>query len=248
MVEDLAELLFEFASADRLKIISEIETEPMKLSEVARKLSITATEASRQLGRLTDARLIEKNPEGAYRLTSFGRTTLSLVPSFDFMYEERNYLLSHDMASLPPGYLQRIGELAQRNRIDGIDDLIGYEVRVVEEAEEYLWYMVDQLFGHSVRRDWSEFSGKVLLRTLIPKSLSPDAFGPLRTKIGDRFEVGVVDEVKVALVMNEKLAAVAFPTLDGRIDYGRGFTGDSPRFHKWCFDLYTSYWNNSRKR
>jgi len=48
--------------------------------------------------------------------------------------------------------------------------------------------------------------------------------------------------------MDEKIAAVFFPDLNGRLDLSRGFIGKSPSFQKWCHDLYTFYWDKSEKR
>jgi predicted transcriptional regulator len=65
--------------------------------------------------------------------------------------------------------------------------------------------------------------------------------------MGSRFEVGMVDEVRVVIAMNEKTAAVGLPTLDGRIDYSRGLLGDTPSFHEWCRDLFSHYWERADK-
>ncbi len=246
----VADLLFELASSDRLAILREVDRSPMKLSQVARKLAATPQEASRQLGRLAEAKLIERNSEGSYSLTSFGRVALFLVPSFAFLSEESEYLLSHDLSSLPLGYLQRIGDLMEHERVDLIDDMISFEDRVLKEANQYIWYMVDQLFGYSLHEDRAHGDDldRISLRMVLPKSISPDVLGRIRGSLGGRFEIGITDEVKVAIVMNEQMAGVAFPALDGRIDYGRGFTGKTPRFHRWCHDLCTEFWNISKKR
>ena len=75
-----AGLLFELANVDRLTILTEIDTEPLKLSQVARKLSATVQETSRHLERLSKAKLIEKDSTSSYRITSFGKLILSLLP------------------------------------------------------------------------------------------------------------------------------------------------------------------------
>ena len=94
-----AGLLFELANVDRLTILTEIDTEPLKLSQVARKLSATVQETSRHLERLSKAKLIEKDSTSSYRITSFGKLILSLLPSFDFSRREERFL-SHNLSSL----------------------------------------------------------------------------------------------------------------------------------------------------
>jgi predicted transcriptional regulator len=49
----LSDLHFQLSSADRRRIIEELQTQNLKLNEVAKKMGFTATEAFRQLQRLT---------------------------------------------------------------------------------------------------------------------------------------------------------------------------------------------------
>ncbi len=66
--------------------------------------------------------------------------------------------------------------------------------------------------------------------------------------MGPRFQVGLVDDVRVVIAMNEKIAAVGLPTLEGRIDYTRGLVGDTPIFQRWCHDLFSYHWERSVKK
>jgi len=43
-------------------------------------------------------------------------------------------------------------------------------------------------------------------------------------------QIGFVDGVKATIVMNEKTAAVCFPSLDGRMHFTQGFGGKTPSF------------------
>lgn len=53
-------------------------------------------------GRLTEAKLIEKNSDGSYTLTSYGRVVLLLLSSYTFV--SKDYFLSHDISFLPRIY------------------------------------------------------------------------------------------------------------------------------------------------
>lgn len=61
----------------------------------------------------------------------------------------------------------------------------------------------------------------------------------------------VVDSIRFVnmtiLPMNEKTAVVCFPSLDGRMDFTQAFAGKTPEFHGWCCDLYSFYWEKSKK-
>jgi predicted transcriptional regulator len=239
-----ADLLFELANTDRLTILGEIDKEPMRLSQVARKLSATVQETSRHLERLSRARLIEKDPASAYGITSFGRLVLSLLPSFDFLQKRREFFLSHDLSSLPPGFIQRIGELSEHHYVDRLDEALAHAERIIKEAEQYLWLMSDQQVRQSYPHEHPE---PVSLRLILPTGIDLEAFQRIRKQTGSRLQIRSMDHVKATIVMNEKTAAVCFPSLDGRMDFTQGFAGKAPKFHGWCRDLYSFYWEKSKK-
>ncbi len=83
---------------------------------------------------------------------------------------------------------------------------------------------------------------------ILPKKVDTSVFQSARSTMGSRFEVGLLDDVRLVIAMNEKTAAFGLPTLDGRPDYSRGFIGDTPSFHGWCRDLFSYYWEKSLKK
>lgn len=242
-MEKTVDLLFVISSIDRLLLLKEIKEEKLRLTQLAQKLSATVQETSKHLERLTNAKLIEKNSTGTYSLTPFGRLTLDLLPSFKFISKNREYFLSHDLSFLPPGFLQRIGELSDYQYRAHVSGMISHAEQVVREAEQYAWLMVDQCPTYSFDPKHPE---KVSVRALV-SNIRPEAYQWGRTTFGDRLELRFMDNIKIAIAMNEKIASVCFPDLDGRIDYNGGFVGDSPDFHRWCHDLYSIYWDRSKK-
>ena len=58
---ELAKLFFELASDSRLSILFELRNEALKMQDVARRLDVTATEAFRQLERLSAALLSQES-------------------------------------------------------------------------------------------------------------------------------------------------------------------------------------------
>ena len=240
-----AGLLFELANIDRLTILTEIDRGPLKLSQVARKLSATVQETSRHLERLSKAKLIEKDSTSSYRITSFGKLVLSILPSLDFLQQKREFFLSHDLFSLPQGFAQRIGELSEHQALKRLDDSLAITERIIRGAEQYVWLMADQ----NVRQSYPHTHQQhVSRRLLLPKESDLQDFQHMRNESGSELQIGFVDNVKVTIVMNEKMAAVCFPGLDGRMDFTQGFAGETPKFHTWCRDLYNHYWDGSTKK
>ncbi len=66
---ELAKLFFELASDSRLSILYALQSESLKLQDVARRLDVTATEAFRQLERLGAALIVARQPEGLHDLS-----------------------------------------------------------------------------------------------------------------------------------------------------------------------------------
>jgi len=83
------------------------------LSQLTAKLSATPQETSKHLMRLRNAKLIEKDSDGFFGLTAFGKIILNLVPSIKFLTQNREYFLSHDISSLPLEFIERLGELQE---------------------------------------------------------------------------------------------------------------------------------------
>ena len=243
-----AELLFEMGSEDRLRILGALKDNPMKLSQLAQAQSSTIQEVSRQCGRLEESGLIERHPDTRFGLTGVGKIALALLPSFKLLHDERDYFRTHDFSSLPLIFLERMGELAEHVQITHIDDALKFQQRVVKESTRFVWFMSDQPVGHSFREDHSHFSQSTTLRMVLPRNVDTDVFRGAKKLMGSRLEIGLVDNINVVLAMNEEVAAVSIPTLDGRADYSRGFAGESPSFHGWCRDLFLHYWDKSMKK
>ena len=52
-------------------------------------------------------------------------------------------------------------------------------------------------------------------------------------------------DISVALILNEREAAVSFPNASGEVDLSKMFYSDNPEFHDWCLDYFNHTWNAS---
>jgi predicted transcriptional regulator len=107
----LAELHFQLASVDRRRMISELEKEDLHLNELARRVGVSATEAFRQVQRMTEARVLERMPDGRYRLTPYAKLALDISSPLDFVSRYRDYLMENEASLLPKEFRARLGEL-----------------------------------------------------------------------------------------------------------------------------------------
>jgi predicted transcriptional regulator len=255
-LEHLAELLFIIASVDRLTLLSEIAIEKRRLSQLTAKLSATPQETSKHLTRLRDAKLIEKDSDGFFSLTAFGRIMLNLLPSIRFLMQNREYFLSHDISSLPLEFIERLGELQENEYGEKVGAILIHLQQVVQDAEEYIWLMADHPLGRQeyvTRSGKLENSSSVTWRVIIPVDSNMD-WTELRRTVGThkgRIEYHLIEDpndIKAGIALNEKIAGLSFPDITGKLDFNSGFRSNNPLFRKWCQDLFVFHWNKKGKR
>jgi len=242
----LCSLLFELSSNERMNVLSHIQRKKLKLSQISKELDMTVTETSRHLERLNKARLIQKEADGTYCLTSFGQLTLSLLPGLDFVTRNMDYFLEHDIFCIPYEFIGRIGELAEGGlgacALRNIDE-VGMMLR---EAQEYIWILSDQILTGAGPIVGERVKSGVELRVILPDDLVPPP-GYKLLPSSARVQRKVLAKVEVVIIMTEKVATLCLPNLRGKTDY-TGFGGGDPRFHKFVKDLYLHYWDKARPR
>jgi predicted transcriptional regulator len=255
-LEHLAELLFILASVDRLTLLSEIAIEKRRLSQLTSKLSATPQETSKHLTRLRDAKLIEKDSDGFFSLTTFGKMIVNLLPSIRFLTQNREYFLSHDISSLPLEFIERLGELQEGQYGDKVGSILTHLEQVVQDAEEYIWLMADHTLGGQGYVTGSgklESTSSVTWRVIIPADSNID-WTRLRRSVGThkgRIEYHLIEDpndIKAGIALNEKIAGLTFPNTTGKLDFNSGFRSTNPVFRKWCQDLFEFHWNKAGKR
>jgi predicted transcriptional regulator len=137
--EGLDKLFFELASESRLSILHQLQKENLKMQEIARRLDVTPTEAFRQLERLSNASLVQRQPDGAFALAEFGKLVLQMSSSFDFIYKYKEYFSTHDLITLPSQFVNRVGELSGAElEMDTIKNL-NMGAQAFTEAKQYAW-------------------------------------------------------------------------------------------------------------
>jgi len=238
-------LFFELASESRLSILRELQKGNLKMHEIARRLDVTATEAFRQLQRLSDALLIQKQPEGTFTITQYGTLVVQLSSSIDFVSKHKSYFSTHDVWRLPRQFVNRIGELSQTSLImDTIEGLNKGE-RLFMEAEHYAWAVVegrvpelmDPIMNEKIR------NGLNVRMLFLERFLPPDAI-PAATL--PNLENRTLSDIPAVIALTEKGAAVCFHLVGGRADYA-GFFGSDPLFLNWVKDLFLYYWDKGKR-
>jgi len=238
-------LFFELASESRLGILRELPKESLKMQEIARRLDVTATEAFRQLQRLSEALLVQKQPEGTFAITQYGKLVLQLSSSLEFVSKHKDYFSTHDVWRLPYQFVNRIGELSQANLIMDTMDSINKGAQMFIEAEQYAWGLVEHGRGPELMSPiMNERIRKgVKVKMLIPESFLATAIPPAKVP---NCEVRGLSDIPAIMALTEKEAAICFRLIDVRMDYA-GFYGKDPIFLNWVKDLFLYYWDKGQR-
>lgn len=246
-MENRDELLFILSSSDRVETLSLLKVEKLRLSQLSKKLGITIQEASRQLARLQDAQLVERNAQGLFMLSSLGRAVLDLLPSFEFLVENREYLIGHELSFIPPHLRERIGELAGCEIGRSLGDVLKHFQEVMTESNNHIWLMADQILLPDSIGERLARSPELSMRILVPKSVMREyETSDLGRDITGNVQIGLIESVHVGLALNERIAGLILPDRFGKVDFNGGLRVSSPLSVKWCEDLFLSYWNESR--
>ncbi len=239
---ELAKLFFELASDSRLSILFELQGEALKMQEVARRLDVTATEAFRQLERLSAASLVVRQPEGTYTITSYGNLMLQLSAPMNFLLKHREYFLTHDISSLPYQFINRLGELCGATLIVDTMESLNRGQRLFIEMKQFGWGMaegvVPELMGPVMDR---QLQKGIKMRFIIPEVKLPP--NPPEVPF---LEARGIAYIPVVIALSEKEALICLRLNDGKIDYS-AFYGTDAAFLGWTKDLFLYYWEKGKR-
>ena len=244
MVET-AKLFWELASSDRIKILKVLGGGKRRLSYIAQEINVSVQEAHRNLSRLMKIKLVDKDKDGYYILTPFGRYVLAVLPTLEFLYSNREYFLVHDISKIPGKFIYRLGELSGSKHAPDTFTAIRYIEMIIEESMEYTWILTEQVLVSALQLIAKKASGEVSFKIIIPYKIRLPPGAEIAENLAGKLNIRYIDSVDIALILNEKRGCLAFPFLDGRIDY-RGFLVESREGHSWCKDVFQYYWSRSR--
>jgi predicted transcriptional regulator len=248
--EGVGSLFFELAGDLRLSMLSKLGEKDSRLSQLASELDATMQEAHRNMTRLIEAGLVSKGREGELVLTSYGRTVVSLIPSCDFLYKNREFFADHSLGDLPLKFVQRLGAFQDCETVHGVMAILQRWKSLYSDSCEFIREIMAQ-----VPLDLIEtISGRVEKGVKFSYIFAANAVVPkgrtqLLQKVGWRnlISKGLVErrmlpDVKVMAIFNEKQGCVMFPNLKGEPDLNTMFYGETPAFLEWCSDFFDHQW------
>jgi predicted transcriptional regulator len=248
------EIFFELASQQRLSIIFSLSEKKAKLSELSKDLGITMQEIHRNVKRLQDAGLIEKDPDGIFSLTTFGNTIIKQIPTFDFLSRFKAYFSEHTLGELPMKFVQRLGALNNCESVRGIVAILESWKQIYKESENYILEIIPQVPLDLIELKLVRVKDRgIRLYYIFPEDvIIPKGRRELlrRLRFDELYNTGrigrrMVHKVQVAVVLNEKKASVLFPIQKGETDMNMLFYSEDRLFHDWCVDYFWFRWYGS---
>ena len=242
--ELLEKLFFELASENRLRILQELQAKNLKMNDVAKKIDLTATEAFRQLQRLSNAILVQKQPDGTFAVTGYGRLVLQLSSSYEFVSKHKEYFLSHNVWNLPVQFINRLGELSNAQLILDAMDNINKGEKMFIAAKDYAWGIAEGRIPELMNPIMDEKIRKGLKIKMIIEETLLNKVPPIKMS---NVEIRGIKEIPAIMASTEKAATMCFRFNNGRLDYG-GFYGTDTAFLNWVKDLFEYYWQTAKIR
>ena len=253
LLDNFSSLLFELSSVDRLGILFLLKKTPLKLSHVSKKLDFTVQETSRNITRLSKAKLIRKDVEGLYHLTPYGEESLNLLSGFSFIFNNSDYFTTHTLDKMPDMFRASLGVLDRCEFISDVMVSFHNIENMIAEADEFVWILTDQILVSTIPYLIQAIESGTQFRLMMPRDYKPSADirklvdSPIfetasrSRKLENRF----IETIDVFLCLSEKqVAALAFPTLKGGFDY-TGFMAKNKSVVEWSKTVFTYYWNEA---
>ena len=260
--ENTARTFFELGSAQRLAILYKIAEVKCNLARLSKDLGCTMPEIRRNIIRLTNSGMIDRESNGTYFLTTFGKTMLEQIPTLDFLSRNKDYFSDHTFSALPLKFIRRIGSLTNSKLVSGLVTVDERLNDIYNRSQEYVYAMIPEvpidLIESIVARLKKignknfRFSYILPAHATVPKRRKQllEALGFEELLKKGTVERKMVNSLLIGVVLNDEQGCVMFPRIHRNnkieIDMNSMFYGEDPDFHEWCLDYYRYIWHNAR--
>ncbi len=253
LYDKASENFLELTSSQRLEILFKLLQKRTTATFLAREIGVTKQEVHRNFIRLEESGMIEKDKDGKYALTTFGKTMCTQVPSLVFLSQNRTYFEDHTFGDLPTKFIMRAGQLASGKHIKGVSKILEQWKTIYRNADEYIYEILSEVPLDLIEPLIKRVKKGIRFQYIFAENIVvPKGRKALLKKLGfDKLiEKGLVERkmvksIQTVLVINEKEACIMFPTTNGEADITEMLHGDDQMFHEWCLDYFRYCWYGS---
>lgn len=242
---ELSEFLFEIASDERRSILAAVGARPLKHGKIARALSMTGSEATRHLRRLTTCGLLEKGPEGEYSLTSVADALRVGLPFLEFLVAQRRFLGSHRLPILDRSFVERLGELGQGSLVHGTYQVVALQESSLRAVKRRIWVLTEQRFDQALPIFREKMSQGADIRVIRPERAISEERRSGRS-VHRNFPLRVLPNVDAFIAVLDDQAGLCLENRDGRIDMGTMLLVTDPEGYRWAEDVFRWFWERAQ--
>ncbi|KAF6247389.1 transcriptional regulator [Nitrosopumilus sp. b3] len=253
--EKIASDFLEISSEQRLNILKNLFENNLNISKLAKLLGATNSEIHRNIGRLAKNELIIKSPDGNYELTTFGVLVLKLIPSFNFVSENKLFFNKHSLENIETKFLQRIGSLQSKKQIKGYVKVLEKWKKIHENSEKFIYNILSEVpYSNEIIDIISnKLEKEIPIKSIFLKNvIIPED----RRKIFEKRQFqkyvtkGILERRMssvnlIGLFLTDKEAAIFFHNKEGDVDLSEMFSSTEKEFRDWCLDYFENAWKNS---
>jgi predicted transcriptional regulator len=193
---------------------------------------------------MSEAGLLQKKPDGKYRVTPYAKLVLDTTSPLEFISKHREYFQEHDASLLPYEFRFRLAELAGGRLESNFVVVMNTATEMLKGAQVRIDVIMRQgleLHGQIVEQRAQE---GLKVRFLLQKSmLASVKHTPGRRQ--PRPEVRWSPSICGTLLVTEKAAAIGLRRYDGSISRS-GFFGEDAQFLRWASDLFVHEWEKAK--
>jgi predicted transcriptional regulator len=236
------ELYRSLSSRSRLAVISALKEGPLRYTEIMDETGLNTTDLSRQLHRLTDDDLVEKNPTDQYCITQYGRLVSSSTPIISFLTDNQEFFNTHDFSDIPMELVDNIGALRKGVFVNSVYESIELQQNIIPTIQERFWMMTDDLSPSWVQSTERLLDEGVLLRALLTPELTEKVIQEATPTLKAGMEFRAIASIPLVLGYSDKHALICFSKIDGTPDRNHYLFGYDYAFKHWVFHCFNQFW------
>jgi len=238
-----SDLMFELSHPARIGILRLAATKPVRHRDVLLASGLAPSEATRHIQRLTGCNVLEKNRDGLFEITNFGKVIIDRWNTFDIISSNSQYIGRHDVASLPFGF-DPFRALMACEKIEGTMEVVNTILRINEKSKQAVNCILDEFNDSLVAVQAEKLRYGLQINMMLPgRKKVPTEYMDNRL-LGIR--VKALGSIPFFLIASEAEALICFRTTGGKVDYSVAFCSSEPELLEWSDAVFGYYWQRGR--
>ena len=239
------ELFKTLSSKSRLTVIRALEKDSLRYSKILKASGLNTTDLSRQLSRLINDAIVEKDSSDRYQLTQFGRLVSTSIPMTTFLLKYQGYFNTHDLSVIPPSLIEDMVCLRKGNMVSSVFESMNLQKNIVLTIRERFWMLTDDLSPSWISSLHNLLEDDVEIRSIFTPELAEKIKHEATPLIKEKMQIRTIGVVNLVIGYSDKHALICFPNLKGEPDRNHYLFGYDEVFTRWIFHCFKNFWEQA---